>query len=466
MMEATFTAVRQSWIRRRLDVRAAALVLMAVAIGGPSAMAQRGGPALVEVKRVVEREVASGQTFVGTVMPTQRAIIGSAVDGRVIEFLVREGDRVEAEQPLARLLTNTIGLELEAAQAELELRKQQLAELENGTRPDELEQARARMEAARIAAEYLESDRQRLLALSRSRAASASELERAVSAAQEAQQRYAEAKAAYQLAVDGPRPEQIAQAKAQVAIQDALVRRLEDQIIKHTMVSRFAGYVTAEHTEVGQWAMRGDPVAEVVALDEVDVVAKVVEAHVPFIHVGDSVRVEVPALPNETFVGTVAAVVPQADLRSRTFPVKVRVRNRLTGTGGPLLKAGMLGRVTLATGAPQKAMLVPKDAIVLGGRTPMVWAIEEASIQSSSGDRRAASATAIPVQLGVAEGDLIQVIGALQPQQWIVTKGNERIPPAAPGQASPVTWLQSPEPASTPATQSQATQTQPTSEES
>ena len=49
---------------------------------------------------------------------------------------------------LAQLLTETIQLEIAAAEAELELRKQQLAELENGTRPEEIEQTKARMMAA------------------------------------------------------------------------------------------------------------------------------------------------------------------------------------------------------------------------------------------------------------------------------------------------------------------------------
>ena len=240
--------------------------------------------------------MSAGQTFVGTIMPSRRAIVGSAVDGRVVTFLVQEGDRVEEGARLAELLTDTISLELEAAEAELEWRKQQQAELENGSRPDEIEQARARMEAASAALTYLAAERVRLEQLISNRAISASEYERVVSLALEGKQKYEEAKAAHQLAVDGPRAEQILQAYAQTAMQDAVVRRLRDQIKKHTIISRFAGYVTAEHTEVGQWVTRGDPVAEVVALDEVDVVAKVVDSQVPYIHVGDSVRVEVPAL--------------------------------------------------------------------------------------------------------------------------------------------------------------------------
>ena len=251
--------------------------------------------------------------------------------------------------------------------------------MENGTRPAEIEQARSRMQQARVAAEYRQKERERLSQLDQRNATSASELDNAISAALEAEEALAEAKAAYELAVEGPRQEKIAQARAQVAMQDAIVRRLRDQIGKYTIRSRFAGYVTVKQTDVGAWVTRGDPVAEVIALDEVDIVAKVVEDHVPYIHVGDSARVELSALPHKAITGTVAAVVPQADVRSRTFPVKVRVANEMVGSEEPMLKAGMMSRVTLPTGETRQATLVPK--------MPWCWADGSRSCGSSSPTR-------------------------------------------------------------------------------
>jgi RND family efflux transporter MFP subunit len=401
----------------------------------------QGGPTLVEVTELIEREVASGQTFVATVTPPRRAVVGSAVDGRVIDVMVEEGDRVEKDQALAQLLTETIKLELEAAEAELELRQQELTEMENGSLPTEIEQARARMERARVASEFRQKDFERLSLLSQRNAASDSELDTASSISLEAKEAYDEAKAAYQLAIDGPRKEQIAQARAQVAMQDAVVRRLRDQIRKYTIISRFAGYVTVKDTDLGEWVTNGDPIAEVIALDEVDLVANVVDSQVPYIKVGDSVRVEVPALPDQAFTGTVAAVVPQADVRSRTFPVKVRVKNTILEASEPLLKAGMFARVTLATGAKTRAKLVPKDALVLGGPQPMIWLIDPSSISAAEGGRMQGGAVPVSVNLGVADGELIQVEGAIPDGSLVVFKGNERIIPSRSGEPSAVVWV-------------------------
>jgi RND family efflux transporter MFP subunit len=255
------------------------------------------------------------------------------------------------------------------------------------------------------------------------RAISEEELDEAVSSGIEAEQAYLEAKAAYDLAVAGPRKEQIAQARALAAVQEATVERLKDQLTKHTIISRFDGYVTAEHTEVGQWVQQGDPVADVVALDEVEVAAYVVEQHVTHVRVGMQVIVEVPAIPGQRFSGVVAEIVPQADVQSRTFPVKVRVANEFTDNV-PLLKAGMYARVSLPTGSKQSATMVSKDALVLGGPQPMVFVVEGATENGQTG-----KVAPVPVQVGVADGGLIQVTGPLKAGQLVVVQGNERLQP-------------------------------------
>jgi len=381
----------------------------------------------VAIAQVAEREVTAAQVFIGTVMPSRQATIGSAVDGRVVEFPVEEGDRVEPKQKLAQLLTATINLELESAEAELQLRNEQLRELKNGSRTEDIEQARARRASAEARQKFLQSRLARLQEAAQNRGViTEDQIEEARANMLEAQSMFEEMKAAHELAVAGPRPEVIAQARAQVAMQQALVEKLRDQITKHTIISRFAGYVVQEHTEAGQWVNRGDPVAEVAALDEVDVVVQVTEQSVPFIRLGDDVRVEIPALPDRVFVGQVQSVVPRADARSRTFPVKIRVANEVV-SAGPLIQAGMYARAALPVGKSQQALLVPKDAIVLGGPQPMVYTLTGVTKPGDEGKVQAA-----PVELGVAQGDWIQVLGPIAPGAFVVVQGNERLRPDTP----------------------------------
>jgi RND family efflux transporter MFP subunit len=385
--------------------------------------AQPGGPTPVVVREVVRREVAEGKTFVGTVLPSRKSVVGSAVDGRVVEFMVNDGDRVAKDQPLARLRTTTLELEIDAAKAELQLRQYELDELKNGSRPEEIAQAKAALARSQALAKYAAASLARTEALfARGRTVTQEEVDEARSAATAAQQSQIETQALYDLAVMGPRKEKVLQAEARVAIQTAEVKRLEDEKEKYTIRSPFDGYVVAEHTEVGAWISRADSVAEIASIEPVEVTVAVPEQYVSRLDPQALATLRLEALPDRIIEKPIARIVPQADVRSRSFPVKINLENKPDKNGHPI-KAGMLAQVTLAVGSSQEATLVPKDALVLGGRIPLVYVLSE----HPSGQQ--AIANPVPVQLGISDGSYIQVSGQLEPGQQVVVRGNERLRP-------------------------------------
>lgn len=411
---------------RTNSIRLAMAIAAVFAVGLwriPAAIAQgqpKPPPAVVRVAPVEQKNVEVTKSFVATVMPLRKSVLGSAVDGRVTTLHVNEGDPVKAGQPVAQLLTKTIEAEVAVAEANWELRKQELAEMQNGTRKEELDAAIAREEAAKAIAEYAATKFRRVEGLAKRGQANEGELDEAMSNAHQLQKLYAAAKAARDLADAGPRPEQVAQAKAREAAAMHEVERLRDMQAKYTIRAPYDGYVTAESTEVGAWVNKGDPVAEVIELKEVDVMAMVPETDVAHVALGLRASVRVDALASAEFSGTVALVVPQADVRSRSMPVKIRVENQLVN-GQPLLKAGMSARVSLRVSEPVLALVVPKDALVIGGPEPLVYIVESQDGKTI--------VKAIPVKLGEAVGHTIAVTGkdnALKVGQSVVVEGNER----------------------------------------
>ena len=384
--------------------------------GGPPAMP----PAPVRVATVVEKTVHRGRTFVGTVEPSRTSTVGAEQAGLVVEYLAREGTRVAADQVLARLRTSQIDIRIEAARAELTLREEQLAELENGTRPEEIEQARARVRQLEADLELRQWKFQASEKLFRSKTISEDELRESQLAVRAAELLLAVAQKALELAEAGPRAERRAQARAEVDKQKAEVSRLEDERKRYEVKAPFEGYVTAEHTEVGEWLQPGAPVATIVHLDVVDVAVDVVEDFVLPLKLGDEVRLAVDAVPDRLFTGRIFQIVPQADLKGRTFPVKIRLDNERRGDA-TLLKAGMFASATLAVGQDEPALFVPKDAVVLGGPVPvLIWLL----------DPESSTAVMVPVTLGVADEDMVQVggpPGPLQAGAQVVVRGNERI---------------------------------------
>lgn len=387
----------------------------------------------VVVTRVQQRNVASGQSFVGTVMPVKMSAVGSAVDGRVTEYPIEIGDRVSKTQPLCRLLTETISLQVSAAEAELRLHEEELRELKNGSRPEEIAQAKARMEAAEAVNDFAQGRFKRAEQLvEQGRTLTQEQLEEYLSAAVTAERNLQANMQDYQLAMKGPREEKIVQAQARCDAQRELVQQLKDQLRKHTMIAPFDGYVVMKRTELGEWVTRGQVVAEIVYLDEVEIEAHVLDAQIDHVRLGMPVKVEIPALNPPVYVGEVVRISPQGDVKSRTFPVKIRVKN-IIREDGPVLKSGMLARVTLPVGQSRDSLLVPKDAVVFGGPAPMVYVVVEVppAKDAAANAGPALSVKPVPVEIGIASGKWLEVKADLKADDRVVVLGNERLRPGA-----------------------------------
>lgn len=432
------------------------LLLMACLTFAAPAFGQRG-PASVGVSEIQLKVLASGQSYVGTILPSKYSSVGAAVDGRVSEIHVDEGDFVEKRKPLAQLLTETITLQRDAAQAELEFRKYELAELENGSRPEEIAQANAKMLEAKAFHAFRLAQRHRNEQLFKDEAIGEDALHEVQAEADVAEQLEKHAEEVLKMVKAGPRAEKILQAQARVAMHTAMVRNLESRIGKHTLFAPFDGYVVARPSEEGEWIKQGDLVADIVALDYVDVLLNVLEKHVTHISRGMEIRVEIPAIPDHfmtdylmtggqemlaadtaedwsiTGTGEVILIVAQADVRTRTFPVKVRIKNTILPMqiekpllpNGPLVKSGMLARAMLPIGPEHEALLVPKDALVLGGATPIVFVVD--AVEKGKAD--SGKVRPVPVKLGVASGRLIEVRGDVKAGDRVVVRGNERLRP-------------------------------------
>lgn len=378
-------------------------------------------PPPVVVSKVVQKTIAAGQTFVGTVMPARKSIVGSAVEGRVLEFRVNEGDYVKEGDVLAQIRTGTLEIELDGAKAELKLRQAELAEMLAGSRQEEKDQAKAKMMGLKARMDYAAAKYRRTATLFERKTVTQEDLDEAKATADEATAAFLEAEAVSRMIEAGPRPEKIEQSRAKVLTQEEAIRLIEDKLDKFTVRAYFNGYVVAERTEVGYWVKPADPIVEMVELDNVEVRVAVQEEHAPHVRKGSKVRVHLAALPNQTFIGEVIHVVPQGDTRSRSFPVQVRLKNPKQDDEH-LLKAGMFAEVTFPVGKPESALLVSKDAIVLGGPTPRVYVVDIDPKQPQRGQFRE-----IPVEIGVAEGSLIQVRGALKAGDVVIVRGNERL---------------------------------------
>jgi RND family efflux transporter MFP subunit len=196
---------------------------------------------------------------------------------------------------------------------------------------------------------------------------------------------------------------------------EAEIEVLKDDIRNKTVVAPFAGFVAAEHTEVGEWIDVGGPVVSLLDLGHIRITVDVPERYAVQLSQDSPVRVLVTSLLDQTFSGKISAVLPEGDRDARTFPVRIELAN-------PDLKirGGMEATATFSLGTKRKALLVPKDAIVTAGTNRMVYVAADGAAQP------------VPVQvIGYYDGN-VAVEGPLQPGVPVVIRGNERLMPGQP----------------------------------
>lgn len=380
---------------------------------GPPAPAQPG-PVKVLTARVEQRELPSTVTLVGKVQPLRRSTVGSEVEGIVAQMPVRQGDRVEAGQLLCKLDDKTATSRLAEAQGRLDALRAALAELEAGTRAEDLARAKALYKNEQAKFQRWVSERQRVKILYGDSEANEKEVYDTESGYLAAEQMMLAAKASYDAATAGPRREVIDRARFDLAEQQAVVDRYAHDLAVTEIRAPFAGYLVQLHTEVGQWMAQGGAVAEMIDLASVLVRVDVFERSIAYCHAGDSASVRIDAL-DRTFDGTVTHVIRQGDPQAHTFPVEIKVINE-----SQLLAAGMFARVTLVGGPEAQAVAVPKDAVVQRRGVDYVCMIQS--------DEKGTKAIPLPVTLGGDIGDWVAITsGNLAPGMEIVISGNESI---------------------------------------
>ncbi len=265
--------------------RLLAFVLLAGSIAAsgctkPSPPRRAAGPAPVKVAPVIRKEISVQIPTVGTVVPIEVSRVAAGAAGTVVDFPLREGALVQEGEKLASLRTVALEIQIAEAQAVFSEKQQMLAELEAGLRPEEIAQAKARMQSADADAKYSEAHANRIkeLASRGGRTVTDRERDEADYDAERARQAFAAAKADYELKLSGYRPEQIAAAKAAAQAQLKVVENLQDELERMTIKAPFTGYLVEKHSEVGEWVQMGGTLATLARLDEVEVQLNVEES--------------------------------------------------------------------------------------------------------------------------------------------------------------------------------------------
>lgn len=261
--------------------------------------------------------------------------------GRVVAVRAEEGDHVKAGAVLALLDTRALELQADEARAQVEVRRQALLRLRNGSRPQEIALARDRLAAAQANASRLAQDLTRLqsaAANTQGRGVSAQDLDRARSNLQAARAQAAAQQETLRLAELGPRQEDVAGAQAQLDAAKAQLAFLQYQIDQGELKAPADAVVRSRLLEPGDMATPQRPVFALVLTRHKWVRVYVSETDLGKIRPGMAARVFTDSQPDRPvdgkvgYISSVAEFTPkpvetQALRTSLVYEVRVRVED-------------------------------------------------------------------------------------------------------------------------------------------
>ncbi|CAN5542433.1 efflux RND transporter periplasmic adaptor subunit [soil metagenome] len=135
-----------------------------------------------------------------------------------------------------------------------------------------------------------------------------------------------------------------------------------------TLHAPFTGFVVEKNVQQGQSVQPGEALYRLADLTQVWVEADVYEQDLRFVRLGEPVSVEIAAYPGERLTGRVSYLYPEVRQDTRT----ARVRIPLANPGGRI-KPGMFATVQLDAPEAERALLVPRDAVMRTGTRDIVF---------------------------------------------------------------------------------------------
>jgi membrane fusion protein, multidrug efflux system len=365
--------------------------------------AGRGGrpPMPVEFATATRAQLSERALVVGNLIGAATVQAVPKINGRLAEVNVQLGDQVRKGQTIAKVEDREIQEQVRQAEAAYKVAEATI---------------RQRDADLRLAQTNLERNR--------------SLLERQLLP----KQTFDDTDARHQAAIA-----QLDLAHAQFEQAKARLEELRINLTNTVIASPVDGFIGKRFLDPGATVSPNVPVASVVDIHTVRMVANLVEKDLKRVTVGTQAAVDVDAFPGEKFAGRVSRVAPIFDPATRTAEMEIEVPNP-----GYKLKPGMYARVQLTVSMRPDAVAVPSNAIVtLGGKPGVFIAVpgEGRNTTEPRAPRNGAAPTATtgavantaaapaltarftPIQIGIHDGDNVEVVSGIVYGTRVITVG-------------------------------------------
>jgi multidrug efflux pump subunit AcrA (membrane-fusion protein) len=364
-------------------------------------------PAPVQVTAVTQdtiRRIVAGD---GVLFPLDQQNVMPKVSAPVQKFYANRGDHVKVGQLLATLENRDLKFTMASNKGQVDQAESNLRATQGATIPESLVKARTDVEADRQTVEAAKKVLDSREELFKEGALARRQVDEAQVSWAQANSQFLSAQEHLRTLDAVAKDEQIKAATAQVAAAVGQYQSAEAQVAYTEIRSPMNGTIADRPLYAGDLASTGQPLFSIVDISRVVARVNVPQAQASLVRVGMPAEVTITD-SGEKVEGKVTVVSPATDPSSTTVQVWVQIDNP-----GERLKPGAAVHAAIVTEMFKAVPVVPASAILPGdeGGTA-VLVISADSV-----------AHLRPVQLGVREGNKVQVLNGARPGEVVVVVG-------------------------------------------
>jgi len=250
---------------------------------------------------------------------TTEVNVGFKIPGRIVNLSVQEGDWVEHGKVLAKLDDEDLRHRFELAKATLNSAQAKLSKLLAGSRPEELREAEAVLFQAKSDLENKQAHYERMKPLFGREVIPKETLDNAEAGYKMAKASFQKATENYLLVKEGPRKEDIEDARAQVDQARASLKLAETQLGYTVLYSPLSGVVLVKASEMGEVVNLGTSILTLADLKNVWLKAYIAETDLGKVKWGQEVIVTTDLQPRKEYKGKISFISSQAEFTPKSI---------------------------------------------------------------------------------------------------------------------------------------------------
>ena len=205
----------------------------------------------------------------------------------------------------------------------------------------------------------------------------------------------------------GASSEQVAAQKARVKLAQANVCQVQARLSETIIKSPITGIVNDKYIEVGEFAAPGQPLVTVINTDSIAIELGLTEFDIGYVWLGQEVRINLAAYPDEEFIGHIYYISQVADLMTKKFPIKIQLKNT-----NKHIKAGMVAQARIITKQEENIMAVPKESVFMEGDQEKIYLVNDGLVEIKT------------IKTELFNGSELKVIEGLFEEDEIIVNGN------------------------------------------